>query len=91
MIMLLKTFGAHGAFDPDTVHILIGAFDDAWKGLRSGRVPLAAENDPNAARLILAKHIIEAATIGERNQHRLSEGALLQLARSKSREAPRGS
>jgi len=70
-----------GIFDPDTVHILIGAFDDAWASLLNSGAPFAAENHSETARDILAKHIIEAAKKGERDQHKLSEDALLQLAR----------
>jgi len=40
-----------------------------------------------SARAILAKHIIEAALQGERDQGRLRDGALLALARSNLRTA----
>ena len=30
---LIGTFGAGAAFDPATVHIMIGAFDGAWASL----------------------------------------------------------
>ena len=42
-----------------------------------------------SARAILAKHIIEAATHGERDQRRLREGALVALARSNLCGVPR--
>ena len=77
----IKAFEAGAAFDPDTVHILIGAFDDAWASLLNSGAPFAAENHSETARDILAKHIIEASKKGERDQHKLSEDALLQLAR----------
>ena len=80
MRKFIKAFEAGAAFDPDTVHILIGAFDDAWASLLNS-APFAAENHSETARDILAKHIIEAAKKGERDQHKLSEDALLQLAR----------
>ena len=87
MRKFIKAFEAGAAFDPDTVHILIGAFDDAWASLLNSGAPFAAENhsethklSEDAARDILAKHIIEAAKKGERDQHKLSEDALLQLA-----------
>jgi hypothetical protein len=81
MRKFIKAFEAGAAFDPDTVHILIGAFDDAWASLLNSGAPFAAENHSETARDILAKHIIEAAKKGERDQHKLSEDALLQLAR----------
>ena len=31
-------------FDPATVRILIGAFDDAWASLQNSGAPFAAEN-----------------------------------------------
>ena len=80
MRKFIKAFGA--VFDPPTVHILIGAFDDAWTSLQNSGAPFAAENYAERAREILAKHIIESAKNGERDQHTLSEGALLQLTRT---------
>ncbi len=74
--------GAGAAFDPPIVRILMGAFDDAWASLQNSGAPFAAENYAERAREILAKHIIEAAKNGERDQHKLSEGALLQLTRT---------
>ena len=75
----IEALGAGAAFDPDTVQILVGAFDDAWASLLNSDAPFA-ENHSETARDILARHIIEAAKNGERDQHKLSEGALLQLA-----------
>ena len=69
MRKFIKAFEAGAAFDPDTVHILIGAFDDAWASLLNSGAPFAAENHSETARDILAKHIIEAAKKGERDQH----------------------
>jgi hypothetical protein len=80
MRKFIKAFGA--VFDPPTVRILIGAFDNAWDSLLKSGAPFAAENYAERAREILAKHIIEAAKDGERDQHKLSEGALLRLART---------
>ena len=74
--------GAGAAFDPPIVRILMGAFDDAWASLVNSGAPFAAENYAERAREILAKHIIEAAKNGERDRHKLSEGALLQLTRT---------
>jgi hypothetical protein len=70
-----------GAFDPDEVHTLIAAFDKAWEAVQaSGAV--YSEGKAEAARAILAKHIIAAATEGERDHARLRDGALLALAQS---------
>ena len=76
MRKFIKAFGAGVAFDPDTVQILISAFDDAWASLLNSDAPFAAENHSETVREILAKHIIRAAKNGERDQHKLSKGAL---------------
>jgi hypothetical protein len=62
-------------FDPETLHILGGALDDAW--LRLDRTLLNGSGD--AARTVLARHIISMAKQGERNRRRLMEGALARL------------
>ncbi len=85
----IKESGAERIFDPVTLKVLVGAFDDAWKSLQTSGAPFAAENYTATARNVLARHIIEAAKSGERDRHRLSEGALLQLARTKLRSGRR--
>jgi hypothetical protein len=82
---------APGVFDPETVKLLTAAFDSAWEKLRSSNAPFAADDYAEAARTILARHIISAAKAGERDVDRLSDGALLHLARQKlSRTPPNG-
>ena len=77
------------AFDPETVHILVGAFDDAWSTLLTSGAPFSQADYKEAAREILAKRIIELAKGGERNQRRLTEAALLKLSTSKLIRKPR--
>jgi hypothetical protein len=77
-----------GAFDPDEVHTLVAAFDKAWETVQASRV-VYPEAKAEAARAILAKHIIAAAKDGERDQGRLRDGALLALAQSNLRNTPR--
>jgi hypothetical protein len=67
---------ADTVFDPDTVDIMVGAFDDAWASLVNKGATFAKENNAKTTRQILAKHIIQAAKNGERDQHKLSKGAL---------------
>ena len=76
------TSDAEGVFDPEAINILVGAFDDAWQSLVASGSPLAEERYRDKARLILAKHIIELARLGERDKKRLTERALMELARS---------
>jgi hypothetical protein len=63
-------------FNPETLHILGSALDDAWQRLEV-RVHLNGSGD--AIRTILAKHIIAMAEQGERDRQRLIEGALARL------------
>jgi len=63
-------------FNPETLHILGGALDDAWTRLEV-RVHLNGGSD--AVRTILAKHIVAMATQGERDRQRLTERALARL------------
>jgi hypothetical protein len=76
-----------GAFDPDEVHTLVAAFDKAWETVQASGV-VYPEAKAEAARAILAKHIIEAAKQGERDQGRLRDGALAALTRSNLRSVP---
>ena len=74
-------------FEPDEVQILVGAFDKAWETVQAS-VLIYPEPKAEAARAILAKHIIEAAKQGERDHPRLRDGALLALAQSNLRNSP---
>jgi hypothetical protein len=76
-----------GAFAPAEVHTLVAAFDKAWEIIQARGV-VYPEAKAEAARAILAKHIIEAATQGERDHARLRDGALLALAQSNLRNSP---
>jgi hypothetical protein len=77
----------HPAFDPDAVRTLVAAFDKAWEAVQASGV-IYPEAQAEAARAILAKHIIAAAMHGERDHARLRDGALLALAQSNLRTAP---
>ncbi len=78
MLRYLKNHPA--TFDPDTVHILCGALDDAWQIVEANKTTFKLDGlDDEAARTKLARHIVEMAKKGERNRLRLIEGALTQL------------
>ena len=83
--MILKAIDkyAGGVFSPDDVRILVAAFDGAWRSLVASGMILESDRESEAARDTLAKHIIEQARYGERDQGRLRDGALLQYAQSK--------
>ena len=83
----IKGLETEGAFDPDAIRILAGAFEDAWKSLLLSGAPFAAERYRQLAREILAKQIIHLARTSELDRRKLTEGALLKLAHS-SLKAP---
>ena len=78
-----------GAFDPETVRVLIDAFDEAWQSLEKSGVTHATDGHATEIRDGLAKRIIELARTGERNQRVLRDAALLYLAQENLRNAPR--
>ena len=75
-------------FDPDAVGVLLAAFDAAWQSIKTSGARLS-DKQTELVRATLAKYIIEQARCGELDERRLSEGALLHLARSNLRYPPR--
>jgi len=82
----MRSYVPDGAFDPETVDILISAFEDAWASARSSGAPLVGEDYAARSREILAKSIIETASGGKRDRRKLTEAALLQLSKSVPRK-----
>jgi hypothetical protein len=82
MRQYIETLGNEAAFDPETVSLLIGAFDIAWKSVQTTDSEYSTEKYSSVVREVLAKHIIEAAKLGERDQRQLAAGALLKLSHS---------
>jgi hypothetical protein len=78
-----------GVFDPDEVRILVAAFEKAWTSVQASGAVFDTKPKAEAARAILAKHIIAAAKQGERDQGRLRDGALLAFTQSNLRTTPR--
>jgi tartrate dehydratase beta subunit/fumarate hydratase class I family protein len=72
--------GATAPFDPETVAILSAALEDAWQNIQASGDTLSRPAYANAAREVIAKHIIEMAQRGERDPIKLREGALRYLA-----------
>ena len=75
MIRLNEQPGA--SFSPATLLILAGALDDAWLRVDAGAY---LSGSADAARTVLARHIVAMATQGERNRQRLTDGALRRLS-----------
>ena len=62
-------------FDQETLHILGNALDEAWRRVKSNHLNGRA----HGARTVLAQHIFAMAKQGERDPHRLIDGALMRL------------
>jgi hypothetical protein len=67
------------AFDPDTISILGAALDGAWERACANQIAFRLDGSGEAARDLLAKHIVDMAKQGERDHQRLIEGALDRL------------
>jgi hypothetical protein len=79
---------APGVFDPDQIRVLVAALEDTWQKLLERGVRFGSDREAQAMRNVLAKYIIEQARQGERDQHRLREGALLHFAQLSLRKNP---
>ena len=75
MIRFNEQTGA--SFGPVTLLVLGGALDDAWLRVDAGAY---LTGSADAARTVLARHIVAMATQGERNRQRLTDGALRRLS-----------
>ena len=82
MLTLIRTFGFEGAFAPDELAILVGAFDDAWRQLEKSGVRFADNEQREDVRAFLGKKIIAEARRGEWDRVRLQERALLLYSQS---------
>ncbi len=65
-----------GVFNSAAIPVLVDAFDEAWKAAQDS----GAINATEAARVALAKHIVDAALIGGCDHRRLRDDALQHLA-----------
>jgi hypothetical protein len=70
---------APGVFEPETITLLVAAFDDAWaRVLRSG-ITFATDREKERMRETIARRIILLARNGERNSRHLRDDALLHV------------
>jgi hypothetical protein len=67
------------AFDPETLAILEGVFDEAWASIQ-------AQRNGNITRAALAERILNLAVKGERNPARLLDGALSRSKKDAERD-----
>jgi hypothetical protein len=80
---LIKKHLQGGVFQPEEVRILVAAFDAAWASVQSSGAQLS-DDQIKEARNLVAKIIIAATSQGERDEHRLTEYALLEYAKFKN-------
>jgi hypothetical protein len=87
MLKRLENYGGQAAFGPDVVRILTAAFDDAWKSIQDSGMTFPSDRHADATRELLALRIIETARLGERDERRLRDDALLHLTDSDLRRS----
>jgi hypothetical protein len=63
------------SFDPETVNLLSDAFESAWQRVRTSGNRLARPGYANVMREVMAKHIVNLAEHGERDESALSNSA----------------
>ena len=67
---------SNASFDPETLNLLSGAFEDAWLKIQTSGNRLARPGYANVMREVMAKHIFHLAQRGERNEIALSNSAV---------------
>ena len=89
MLKILENY-AEGVFEPDDVRVLVATFDEAWHQLMKSGASFNSRNPIDQARAVIGRCIIDEATKGKRDQHRLSESALLRYSQSILRKPKSG-
>jgi hypothetical protein len=64
------------SFDPETLSLLSGAFENAWQRVQASGNQLARPGYANVMREVMAKHILNLAQHGERDEAELSDSAV---------------
>jgi hypothetical protein len=73
------------ALDPETIQLLSGVLDDAWRVVKANLAAFRIDGNAGAVRETLAKQIVEFAKYGERDPQRL---IALSLARLRPNRPP---
>jgi hypothetical protein len=71
----LKFASSNVSFVPETVNLLSDAFESAWQRVRTSGNRLARPGYANVMREVMAKHIVNLAEHGERDESALSNSA----------------
>ena len=85
MLQKITEHGEGCTFAPEEVRILVAAFDAAWASVLSSGAPFAQPAYHQRARDALAMSIILDAKCGERDERKLTEGALFRLSKTNLR------
>ena len=64
------------SFDPETVNLLSDAFETAWQRVQTSGNRLARPGYAKVMREVMARHIINLAQHGERDETELSDSAV---------------
>jgi hypothetical protein len=75
MVIGIKVF-PETSFDPETINLLSGAFENAWRRVQATGNRLARPGYANVMREVMAKYILNLAQHGERDEAELSDGAV---------------
>ena len=70
------------SFDPETVNLLSDAFETAWQRVQTSGNRLARPGYAKVMREVMARHIINLAQHGERDETELSDSAEQDIAAS---------
>jgi hypothetical protein len=71
----LQFASSNASFDPETVNLLSIAFEGAWQRVQTSGNRLARPGYANVMREVMAKHIVNLAKHGERDESALSNSA----------------
>jgi hypothetical protein len=71
----LRSLSSNASFDPETVNLLSNALEGAWQRAQTSGNRLARPGYANVMREVMAKHIVNLAEHGERDESALSNGA----------------
>jgi hypothetical protein len=80
MVEILKFIQTATVFDPEFIHMLATAFDEAWNRIETSGSRFARPGYARAMREVIAKHIIETAQRGVKDPGVLADDAVQFLA-----------
>ncbi len=76
MVGILKFGKAATVFDPELIHVMASALDDAWNRIEKSGSRFARPGYARATREVVAKRIIETAQQGVKDPTELADDAV---------------